>query len=65
MDSEILKAINNISKRLNNVEQKLEQFLLDKQEVANSGIIDLADIISTHDAAIADLAQTICEIAQN
>jgi len=65
MDSETIKAINNISKRLNRVEQKLEQFLLDKQEISNKGIAELASIINTQDEAIADLAQIVSEIAQN
>ena len=65
MDSKILKAINNLSKRLNEVEKKLEQFLLDKQELSNEGIIELATIINTQDEAIADLAQTVSELTQN
>lgn len=65
MDSETIKAINNISKRLNQVEQKLEQFLLGKQEISNKGIAELASIINTQDEAIADLAQTVSEITQN
>lgn len=64
MDSETIKAINNLSKRINHIERKLEQFLLDKQELSNEGIIELATIINTQDEAIADLAQTINELTQ-
>ena len=64
MDAETLKAINDVTKRLNTVERKLEQFLLDKQEVTNNGLADIADIISEHDSAIADLATVVSEIAE-
>lgn len=64
MESETLKVINNISKRLNEVERKLEQFLLNKQEVTNNGVADIANIISGHDEAIADLAVVVSEIAE-
>lgn len=65
MDAKVLIAINNISKRLNKVERKLEKFLLDKQEITNGGLADIADIISIHDEAIADLAGLVSEIAEN
>lgn len=64
MDAEILKAINNISKRVTEVERKLENFLLGRQEVTNGGLADIADIISGHDEAIADLAVVVSEIAE-
>lgn len=64
MNAETLKAINDVSKRLNEVEQKLEKFLLDKQEVTNNGLADIADIINTHDEAIVDLAAVVSEIVE-
>lgn len=64
MDAETLKAINDVSKKVTEVERKLEQFLLDRQEVTNGGLVEIADIISTHDSAIADLAAVVSEIAE-
>lgn len=66
IDMQILKAINNVSKRLNEVECKLESFLLDKHEenkeainISDGGIVDIAEILSIHDEAIAELAEMI------
>lgn len=64
MDKEIATAINNVSKRVTEIEKKLEQFLLDKQEVTNGGLADIADVINTHDEAIADLAAVVSEIVE-
>lgn len=71
MNSEIAKAINTLSKRLFNVEQKLEKFLLDKHnenkeriEVSDGGIIDMAETISLHDEVICELAEVISNIVE-
>lgn len=64
MDAEVLRAINNLSKRVNKIEKNLEKFLLDKQEITNGGLADIADIISIHDEAITDLASLVSEIAE-
>ena len=52
MDREVAKAINNLAKRMNEMENKLEKFLLEKHE-DNKGNIDV--IIEGMD----DLATTI------
>lgn len=52
MDREVAKAINNLAKRMNEMENKLEKFLLEKHE-DNKGNIDA--IIEGMD----DLATTI------
>ena len=52
MDREVAKAINDLSKRMNEMENKLEKFLLEKHE-DNKGNIDA--IIEGMD----DLATTI------
>lgn len=66
MDAEVAKAINNVSKRLNEVERQLEQFLLGKHEenktsieTTDGGVAELADLISVHDDAIAELAEIV------
>lgn len=64
MDVETAKAINDVSKRVTEIQQKMEQFLLDRQEVTNNGLVDVADIINAHDEAIADLAVAVSEIAE-
>ena len=66
MDAYTIKAINNLSKRLNDVEYKLESFLLSKHkenkeaiEISDGGIVDLAEMLSVHDEAIAELAEMV------
>ncbi|MCM1297045.1 MAG: hypothetical protein NC311_16015 [Muribaculaceae bacterium] len=68
MDRETAKAINNLSKRLNDVERKLEEFLLAKHEenreaisTTDGGVVDIAEIVSTHDEAIAELAEIVAD----
>ena len=71
MDKEIAKAINDVSRRLTEAEQKIELFLLNKHEqnkeaisITDDGVVDIADILNTHDEAIADLANVISEISE-
>lgn len=72
MDQETAKAINDLSKRMNNIEQQLEKFLLLKHEenreairTADGGIVDIAEIVSTHDEAIAELAEIVSIKVEN
>lgn len=57
MDERILKEINYVKKRLNEVEQKLENFLLDKHK-------DNAEAIAVSEEAVMDLAAMISEIVE-
>ncbi|MCM1089131.1 MAG: hypothetical protein NC419_13325 [Muribaculaceae bacterium] len=71
MDAETAKAINNISKRLNSVEQKMESYLLERHEenkeaiaTTDGGVVDIADVVSAHDEAIAELAGIISVMSE-
>lgn len=66
MDHETAKAIADVTKRLNDVEKQLETFLLGKYEenkrsiaTTDGGIVDIAEIVSTHDETIAELAELV------
>lgn len=56
MSPDVLKAINAINKRLNEVEQKVEKFLLDKHEIN-------AEAIAIAEEAMMELAGAISEMS--
>ena len=65
---EIFKAINNVSKRQNEMEQKLDAVMQmlnaqanEKISLTSGGIEDIAGVVAMHDAAIEDLANSIAE----
>lgn len=62
MDQETAKAINNISKRITNVEQKVVQYLIERQEITNNGLADIGNIVSTYGEAITNLTNIISTI---
>ena len=65
---EIFKAINNVSKRQNEIEQKLDAVMQmlnaqanEKISLTSGGIEDIAGVVAMHDTAIEDLANSIAE----
>ena len=65
---EIFKAINNVSKRQNEIEQKLDAVIQmlnaqanEKISLTSGGIEDIAGVVAMHDTAIEDLANAIAE----
>lgn len=58
MDAEVAKAINDLSKRMTEMEFKLEKFLLSKHEENKNNITDV-------DGAISDLAEIVSEISSS
>ena len=65
---EIFRAINNVSKRQNEIEQKLYAVMQmlnaqanEKISLTSGGIEDIAGVVAMHDAAIEDLANAIAE----
>lgn len=69
--SEIFKAINNVSKKVNEIQKILDDHLgyrCDANEknieVADGGLIDVADIVSSHDEAITELASIVSNIKE-
>lgn len=55
MTEDVSKAINNLSKRLNEVERKLDQYFLEKHEINSRSIEDT-------DTAVMELAKIITSI---
>lgn len=69
MDRETAKAINNVSKRLSEVEQKLDNFLnsrIDENKAlikeTESASIDSADALEEMNNAIMEISDTLSEI---
>ena len=65
---EIFRAINNVSKRQNEMEQKLDAVMQmlnaqtnERITVGNKGIDDIVDMVVTHNEAIDNLAEMITE----
>lgn len=55
MTEDVSKAINNLSKRLNEVERKLDQYFLEKHKINSRSIEDT-------DTAVMELAKIITSI---
>ena len=65
---EIFRAINNVSKRQNEMEQKLDEVMQmlnaqanDRINADDTAIDDIADMVATHNEAIDSLAEMITE----
>ena len=65
---EIFRAINNVSKRQNEMEQKLDEVMQmlnartnERITVGNKGIDDIVDMVVAHNEAIDGLAEMIAE----
>ena len=65
---EIFRAINNVSKRQNEMARKLDAVMQmlnaqanEKISLTSGGIEDIAGVVAMHDTAIEDLANAIAE----
>ena len=65
---EIFRAINNVSKRQNEMSRKLDEVMQmlnaqanEKISLTSGGIEDIAGVVAMHDTAIEDLANAIAE----
>lgn len=65
---EIFRAINNVSKRQNEMSRKLDEVMQmlnaqanEKISLTSGGIEDIAEVVAMHDTAIEDLANAIAE----
>lgn len=75
MDRETARAINNVSKRLNIVEKKMEAFLLERHEenketiaVTNGGVTDLENAVCEQsentEARLTDVEVALCDLSE-
>lgn len=69
--SEIFKAINNVSKKVNEIQKRLDDYLGNRCdaneksiEMTDGGLIDVADVLSSHDEAITELASIVSNIKE-
>jgi len=65
---EIYKAINDVSKKVNDVSLKLDELILKLNDETNkrininaNAVDDIAEMLSTHDSAIDELATIVVE----
>lgn len=70
MDAETARAINALSKKVNDLTRRLDSYLgsrcdqnAEEISVADGGIMDMAYIISSHDEAIAELAEIVSDLS--
>ena len=70
MDAETAKAINAISKKVNDLARRLDEHLgnrcdqnAEEISLADGGIMDMANIISSHDEAITELAAIVSDLS--
>ena len=68
---EVFKAINGVANRVNDVSKKLDEVMQklnananEKISVNSGGIDGLADMVSAHDGAIEDLATIVAELEE-
>jgi hypothetical protein len=71
MDRETAKAINTLSKKVNDMVQKLDKVMQmlnadcnDKININGNGIDDLGTMIAIHDTAIDEMATIISELEE-
>lgn len=71
MDAEIAKAINRLSEKINNVQKRIDQYFENRCDqsaesisLTDGGIMDMAEIVSTHEEAIKELAGIISDMAE-
>ena len=70
MDAETARAINALSKKVNDLTRRLDLYLgsrcdqnAEEINLADGGIMDMANIISSHDEAIAELAEIVSDLS--
>ena len=70
MNAEVEKAINTLSKKINSIERKLDEYTVmlhqknaDEINVSEGGMMDIANIVSSHEEAIADLADIVSTLS--
>ena len=72
MDIEVAKAINELSKKINSIQLQLDRYFTMKHEenltdikLSENGLLEVAEMISSHDEAISELAGIISELKES
>lgn len=71
MDKNTAKAINEVSKKVNDIQRRLDAFFNDRCDenkesvnITDGGVIDIAELLSLHNDAIIELADIVSELAE-
>ena len=72
MDKETAKAINELSKKMNSIQLQLDRYFSMKHEenltdikLSENGLLEVAEMISSHDEAISELAGIVSELKES
>lgn len=71
MDKETAKAINELSKKMNSIQLQLDRYFSMKHEenltdikLSENGLLEIAEMVSSHDEAISELAGMVSELKE-
>ena len=72
MDIEVAKALNELSKKINAIQLQLDRYFSIKHEenstdikLSENGLLEVAEMISSHDEAISELAGIVSELKES
>ena len=72
MDNEVAKALNELSKKINSIQLQLDRYFTIIHEensadikLSENGLLEVAEMISSHDEAISELAGIVSELKES
>ena len=72
MDIEVAKALNELSKKINAIQLQLDRYFSIKHEenltdikLSENGLLEVAEMVSSHDEAISELAEMVSELKES
>ena len=72
MDKETVKAINNLSKKINDIQLQLDRYFGNRCDqnsenikIDENGLLEVAETVSLHDEAITELAQLVSDLKES
>ena len=72
MDNEVAKALNELSKKINSIQLQLDRYFTIKHEenltdikLSENGLLEVAEMVSSHDEAISELAGIVSELKES
>ena len=72
MDIEVAKALNELSKKINAIQLQLDRYFTIKHEenltdikLSENGLLEVAEMVSSHDEAIYELARIVSELKES
>ena len=72
MDIEVAKALNELSKKINAIQLQSDRYFTIKHEenltdikLSENGLLEVAEMVSSHDEAISELARIVSELKES